>query len=166
MIFSGSGRKRNSGLNLRKEHSLKIKLLICFFILGAVLFTNKAYAQYRFFSGKDWNGIAGAAILDARKTEIKLAVLKSVYEAGLFNGDPIFNIDTGSKPFLSVYGAYLSGYIKPMDDFYGKQENINFPVFFALRIADMTKHKASDQDIETFKLSVVAKLKEQGLWQE
>jgi len=116
------------------------------------------------FDGNDWNKINTYGISDKDSGKVKAMFLKSIYEVGLFNGAPMLNINTGVSKLPDNYNADFAAYADLLDKFYSNNNNLNFPVFFALKIADMMKSGAGDTEINNYKLAIVVKLKEQGLW--
>ena len=144
------------------------KLLIgtVLFLIMLFAFLTASYAQqppYSFLNGKDWATIsrydASAAVIKNIKTDL----LKTVYEVTLFSDNPLFTINAPKENFLQLYNADMQEYCALVDTFYSRQENLWVPVFFALKITNMIKNGASDQQIEVFKAVVAGKLKQQGL---
>lgn len=145
---------------------MKKILLPCMVLLMLLfLLQLKASAQYRFFDGLDWNKINTYSIPSADKTRVKQMFLKTAYEVSLFNGAPVLVINADQKEFLSVYNKDFAAYVELVDRFYSDTKNLGFPLLFTLRIVDMSKNGAPADTIDKYRLAVISKLREQGLWE-
>ena len=140
----------------------KIFILIALFFAVTSIDT-KAFAQYKFFDGHDWKMLDTMGLPPQETLKVKTMLLKSIYETGLFNGTPMLTINSGKDDFLAVYNRDLTEYVPIIDAFYGKPDNLDFPLFFSLKIADMVKSGVTDAQIEQYRLAVIAKLTQQGL---
>ncbi len=142
----------------------RIAVGVVFLVLCLSLFSAKAFAGYAFFDGNEWNKINTYGLSEQEAVKVKAMFLKSAYEVSLFSGAPMLAINTGVSKLPVDYNADFTAYAKILDAFYSINNNIGFPIFFALKIADMTKTGASDTEINNYKLAIVTKLTQQGLW--
>ena len=144
----------------------KLLIGIVSFVVMITASLTASYAQqspYSFFNGKNWVAIDKYGVSAAVAKDIKADLLKTVYEVTLFSDNSLFTIAAPKENFLQAYNANMEEYSTLIDTFYSHQENLWVPVYFALKITNMIKSGASDQQIEIFKAAVAGKLKQQGL---
>ncbi len=132
----------------------KALILIC--IAAFTLYSQTSYAQYNFFNGNDWIKINDSNMSVADKKRIKTMLLKSVYEASFFSGNPMIEIPNYDE-------IKLKEYIEIIDNFFSKPENKIIPLHFTLKIADMIKNGEDNDAIARYRLVVLTKLKQKGL---
>ena len=142
-----------------------MKKLLQFLGVFLILFltSSNVFAQYRFFDGNDWNLIKASGLNESDMEQVKVMLLKTIYETTIFDGTPMFAINSGKDDFLAVYNQDFARYPAIIDLFYSRPENAGFPVFYALRIADMLKNGIPETEVEQYKQAIVAKFREQGL---
>jgi hypothetical protein len=131
--------------------------------ISVTLWQGRSLAQYHFSDGRDWKQVDSYGFSAADTFKIKLMLLKSVYEVTLFSGKPLIQEDAPPDKFLSVYNKDFSEYPKIIDEFYADPDNLTMPLFFALKIADLTKRGVSAADREAYKQNVVSLLRQNGL---
>ncbi|MEI8176938.1 MAG: hypothetical protein WCG78_08740 [Candidatus Omnitrophota bacterium] len=119
---------------------------------------------YNFFDGNDWNRLDTYGLAPAEETQVKTMFLKTIYEVSLFNGAPLLKIDMAGAKLPQTYNADFTGYVGTLNTFYADLKNLGFPLFFALRVADLVKKGAPDAEVENYKTAIMMKLREQGLW--
>lgn len=108
--------------------------------------------HYRFIDGSDWLAIDGIGKNPQDVMEIKILVIKTLYESGIFTGTPTMTMD---GPMLN--------YIKELDAFYKDKNNEGFPVFYALKILEQYKKGASMLDLENYKKMLMERLTKAGV---
>ena len=101
----------------------------------------------RFVDGNNWNRINAVNISEADKMELKETLLKSSLEVSIIN----------NKPFLTPQGS-IRDYAKNLDLFYSFDKNINIPLNFALRAADMMKKKMPPKAIAYYVKTISERL--------
>lgn len=111
-----------------------------------------APAHYRFIDGNDWLAIDGIGKNPQDILEIKILIIKTLYESGIFTGTPTMQMD---GPMLN--------YVKELDAFYKDQNNKSFPVFYALKVLEQYKKGASMLDLENYKKMLLDKLTKAGV---
>lgn len=102
--------------------------------------------------GYDWQQIEKLTLSHQEKEEIKENLIKIVIETSAFQGMSIFE----ARVSLEEYKDYL-------DNFYQEKDNVQLPLFFALRIADMDINGTPTFILEQYKSAVMKKLREAGL---
>ena len=127
---------------------------ISFIIIIVLLLAHSAFAQFNFFNGRDWKALTNPSMTKEDSSNIKIIFLKSVYEASLFCGRPII-------PKNQNIG--FTSYIPIIDDFYAQDNNINIPVYFALRIAHMIQEGLDQRTIDQYKAAALLRLNKMGL---
>jgi len=157
-----------------KDETLNNKwlLLVIILILGIVLFSFMAKVINRttykkstrtgvvavsgkssgFVNGYSWDQINKLPIPLREKIMLKLSLLKVSIESSIINGKPVIQ---PAEP--------LPTYLSEIDSFYKNAGDMDIPLFFALKAADLKKNGASKQAILNFKLLVKQKLKKLGI---
>ena len=104
--------------------------------------------------GRHWQKISNLNIDDSQKIRFKSMLLKISIETSALSANPVIS---GSIQFPE--------YISYIDAFYQNPANGKIPIFFALKIADMAKQGAPQQQIVAFKLAVLKQLTDANLIQ-
>jgi hypothetical protein len=131
--------------------------MLIIIVLVTVFSHEKTYSKNidianRFCDGGDWEKLNKLGISDSDKTLIKGLLIKVSIESSALNGTPLL---TSNKA--------LTDYIDFIDTFYRSTENSVMPIFFALKIADLTQNNTDSTAIANYRLAVLGKLKNYGL---
>jgi hypothetical protein len=129
------------------EKRIKLILFVAIFVFSFV-FSSFSYAQYGFFSGKDWLAVDKQSYTQDVKKNIKVLFLQAVQDASLFSGSPVIEKEKYD----------IEAYVSVVDEFYSKQENLSLPLYFAFKIAEMTENNLPQGQINAYKNAIMQKL--------
>ncbi len=104
------------------------------------------------FNGRDWNYIEKMDMPEMEKMNLKASLLRTTLETGIINNNPLI---TPTDP--------LGTYLEFVDRFYKDDTNIQVPLAFAMKIADMSGKGVSDVALERYKMALLRKLKQARL---
>ena len=122
-------------------------------LMAGSIFTGQSWSQVNIFNGKDWMAIDGYKITSDEKQALKESAVKAAIEAAYFNSAPIATYDPDMNMRL---------FVDTIDKFYKTSENGIFPLYFAVRIADLVHKRTPEATINEYKAAVLDKLKKSG----
>ncbi|MBN1353071.1 MAG: hypothetical protein JW994_00180 [Candidatus Omnitrophica bacterium] len=102
-----------------------------------------------FLDGHQWKKIEGMQISPSDKIYTKTAILKTIIEVGIINDNPLLTPSDS-----------LGKYSMLIDSFYADPNNLDIPIPFALKIADLSVKGMSDGRIQLYKRALLQKLKQ------
>jgi hypothetical protein len=106
----------------------------------------------RVANGYDWQEVNTLKISNTERALIKNSLLKLSVETSYLCGNPII------EPSASI-----EEYTLFVDRFYGRAENLDVPIFFAVKMVDMAKQGRPKEAIDQYKKIVLQKLRETDL---
>lgn len=120
------------------------------------------YAEYQLADGTQWQEVSSYGLSAQEELRIKVMLLKSAYEAALFNGNPLWVLNVSRNDFLKAYNGAMARYVPLVDQIYQQPDHLKLPLAFALKLADLVAQGAQPQAQAQFLAIMMLRLKDQG----
>ena len=131
-------------------------------ILMLILIFNSAFALEGSMNGATWKAIGSLPVSNKEKYLIKSLLVKEAFESHIFAKTMTFNFAMNkvdvNKIDLIQYNILIRDYIRELDKFYSTAENEKFPLFFAVKLADMVVYGEIDDEMNAFKASIMKRV--------
>lgn len=110
--------------------------------------------QVQLCDGREWTEVSLVGIPENRKARIKELLVRSSIETAALSGGT-----------MVIAQLSLPEYLQALDAFYRITENQKVPLFFAMRLVEMSKNGAPLPSLTGYQAAVMQKLKESNLVQ-
>jgi len=127
-------------------------LLIAIIFFSSYDYCNYSYAKSLFCAGAEWIESDSQSLSAGQKLFIKKLYLQTAQDASIFSGNPI--IPEKQRDFES--------YVPIIDNLYAQSDEINMPIYFIFKIAEMENNKIPSTKIALYKTAVSSQLQKIG----